>query len=165
MLFGYKGEKGMSRKIKLWSILFVFVFALICVQPVYSKDVLTVEDVEKVSGLEGLKSVPKNPQIGAGGDLNFAKEDGSIVLIVMMQKASMYKTWKSQEGYFHADVEGIGDEAFEGPNFGESRYILVFRKDGKAFSLSSFFNTQAGGEPYLSQEKLRELAKIIASRT
>jgi hypothetical protein len=69
MLFGYKGEKGMSRKIKLWSILFVFVFALICVQPVYSKDVLTVEDVEKVSGLEGLKSVPKNPQIGAGGDL------------------------------------------------------------------------------------------------
>ncbi|MDH4218766.1 MAG: hypothetical protein OEZ52_10225 [Candidatus Aminicenantes bacterium] len=154
----------MLRKILSLGISFAVVFAAISVQSVYSKDVLTAEDVEKVTGIQGLKLVPKNPQIGAGGDLNFAQPDGTILLIVMMQKASMYDTWKSQEGYFHADVNDIGDEAFEGPGFGEYRYILVFQKGKNAYSLSSFFNMQAGGEPYLSQDQLRELAKIIVSR-
>lgn len=154
----------MLRKILSLVISFAFVFAAISVQSVYSKDVLTAEDVGKVTGIQGLKLVPKNPQIGAGGDLNFAQPDGTIILIVMMQKASMYDTWKSQEGYFHSDVNDIGDEAFEGPGFGEYRYILVLRKGKNAYSLSSFFNIQAGGEPYLSQDQLRELAKIIVSR-
>ena len=154
----------MEKKYLLGEIVFVFVCVIVIVQQAYSEEVITVADVEKVSGLQELKLVPKNPQTGAGGDLNFAQADGSIILIVMMQKGSMYETWKNQEGYFHADVKDIGDEAFEGPGFGESRYILVFRKGGNAFSLSSFFNMQAGGEPYLSQEKLRDLAKIIVSR-
>lgn len=154
----------MTIKNLLWGIV-AFVCIIVFVQEVYSSEVLTVEDVEKVSGLKELKLVPKNPQVGAGGDLNFAQADGSIILIVMIQKSSMYETWKNQEGYFHAGVKDIGDEAFEGPDFGESRYILVFRKGEKAFSLSSFFNMRAGGEPYLSQEKLRELARIIVSRT
>ena len=81
-----------------------------------------------------------------------------------VQKAEMYKVWKEQEGFFHAAVSGIGDEAFEGPGFGDSRYILIFRKGDTAISLSSFFDMKAGGEPFLSQEQLRELAKIMISR-
>jgi hypothetical protein len=76
----------------------------------------------------------------------------------------MYTQWKGEEGFFHAAVSGIGDEAFEGPGIGEYRYILIFRKGKKAVSMSSFIDMNAGGYPFLSQDKLRELAKIMVSR-
>lgn len=125
---------------------------------------LTPKDVEKVTGIQGLKLIPKNPVIGAGGDLNFAKGDDTVVLIANIQDSSRYKKWKSEEGFFHASVSGIGDEAFEGPSDGEDRYILIFQKGNKAVSLSSFFDMNAGGKPFLAQNQLRELAKIIISR-
>lgn len=129
-----------------------------------SEELLTANDVEKISGVQGIKSIPRNPVIGAGGDLNFAMEDNTLLLTVAIQDSSMYKQWKSEDGFFHASVSGIGDEAFDGPSVGEDRYFLIFRKGKKAISLSSFFNMQADGKPFLRQEQLRELAKIIISR-
>jgi hypothetical protein len=76
----------------------------------------------------------------------------------------MYDEWKAQEGFFHATVPDLGDEAFERPTFGEQRYVLIFRKGGKAMALSSLFNMQAGGDPFLSQDQLREIARIAISR-
>ena len=131
---------------------------------VESENLLTVDDVEKATGMKGIKLIPRNPAIGAGGDLNFALEDNTILLIVAIQNVSMYVEWKKQEGFFYAAVSGIGDEAFEGPSFGEHRYVLIFRKGENAISLSSFFNMEARGKPFLSQEQLRELAKIMISR-
>jgi hypothetical protein len=128
------------------------------------QELITVKDVEDVTGMEGVKLVPRNPQIGAGGDLNFALADGALLLTVGIQDAPMYDEWKGQEGFFHAAVPDLGDEAFEGPAFGEQRYVLIFRKGATAISLSSFFNMQAGGEPYLSQDQLREIARIAISR-
>ena len=129
-----------------------------------SEDLLTTDDLEKVMGIHDLKLVPKSPQRGAGGDLNFALEDDTLVLMAIIQDSSIYEQWKGEEGFFHAAVVGIGDEAFEGPGFGEFRYILVFRKGNKGVCLSSFFNMEAGGDPFLSQEQLRELAKVVVSR-
>lgn len=154
----------MIKKIFLLGMLVVFVFSISSSKGFGSKVLLTPQDVGEVTDIQGIKSVPKNPQIGAGGDLNFAQQDGTIILIVMIQNSSMYDTWKNQEGYFHASVPELGDEAFEGPDFGEYRNILFFRKGKRAFSLSSFFNMGAGGEPYLSQDQLRQLANIIISR-
>jgi hypothetical protein len=129
-----------------------------------SQELLSVNDVEKIIGIKGIKLIPKDPTIGAGGDLNFAMEDNTILLIAAIQDISMYNEWKKQEGFFHADVPGIGDEAFEGPSVGEYRYVLIFRKGQKAISLSSFFNMKAGGKPFFTQEQLRELAKIMISQ-
>ena len=131
---------------------------------VESENLLTVDDVEKATGMKGIKLIPRNPAIGAGGDLSFALEDNTMLLIVAIQNVSMYTEWKKQEGFFYAAVSGIGDEAFEGPSFGEHRYVLIFRKGENAISLSSFFNMEARGKPFLSQEQLRELAKIMISR-
>lgn len=128
------------------------------------EELLRVSDVEKVTGLQGIQLVPRNPQIGAGGDLNFALADGDMLLIATVKDSSMYEEWKNMEGFFHASVPDIGDEAFEGPGFGEFRYMFVFRKGNKAVSLSTFINLEAGGEPYLSMEQLGEIAKIMASR-
>jgi hypothetical protein len=129
-----------------------------------SEKLLTANDVEQATGLQGIKLIPRNPVIGAGGDLNFSLQDNTMILTVAIQDSSMYERWKSEEGFFHSDVSGIGDEAFNGPSFGEYRYVLIFRKGKTAVSLSGFFNTQAGGEPYLNQEKLQALAKIMVSR-
>jgi hypothetical protein len=142
----------------------LFFFILVIGFAADSEKLLTVNDVEKVTEIQGIKLVPRNPAMGAGGDLNFAKEDNTMLLTVAIQDSSMYKRWKSEEGFFHADVSGIGDEAFEGPGVGEHRYILIFRKGKKAFSLSSFFDMSAGGKTFLSQDQLRALAKIILSR-
>lgn len=128
------------------------------------EELLTPDDVEKIIGIQGLKLIPRDPVIGAGGDLNFAKDGNDLVLIVSIQNASMYTQWKNEEGFFHADVSGIGDEAFEGPDFGEYRYILIFRKGKNAVSMSSFIDMDAGGKPYLNQDQLQELAKIMTSR-
>jgi hypothetical protein len=128
------------------------------------EELITVKDVEDVTGMQGIQLVPRNPQIGAGGDLNFALADGTLLLTVGIQDAPMYDEWKAQEGFFHAAVPDLGDEAFEGPTFGEHRYVLIFRKGAKAIALSSFFNMQARGEPFLSQDQLREIARIAISR-
>jgi hypothetical protein len=125
---------------------------------------LTVKDVEKATGIQGIKLISRNAAMGAGGDLNFTKEDHTMFLTVAIQDSSMYEKWKSEEGFFHASVSGIGDEAFEGPSEGEHRYILIFRKGKKAVSISSFFDMTGGGKPFLSQEQLRALAKIMISR-
>jgi hypothetical protein len=128
------------------------------------EELITVKDVEDVTGLEGIKLVVRSSQMGAGGDLNFALADGALLLTVGIQDAAMYDEWKGEEGFFHADVPDLGDEAFEGPAFGEQRYVLIFRKGATAIALSSFFNMQAGGAPYLSQDQLREIAWVAISR-
>jgi len=154
----------MYKRIMLILSLALFAYPLIYGCSTASEDLLTADDLEKVTGLHGLKLVQRDSQMGAGGDLNFALEDNTLVLMVAIQDSSMYKQWKGEDGLFHTSVSGIGDEAFEGPNFGELRYIFVFRKGDKAVSVTSFINMKAGGNPFLSQEQLRELAKIIIPR-
>jgi hypothetical protein len=158
-------EEGSIKKSNvIWIILIILPLATILRAAKELEKLATVKDIEEVTGMQGLKLVPRNPQIGAGGDLNFAGADGTLLLMVAIQDAPMYNLWKNQEGFFQASVSGIGDEAFEGPQFGNLRYILIFRKGEKAISLSSFFNMQAGGDPFLTQPQLREIAKIILKR-
>jgi hypothetical protein len=128
------------------------------------KELLTVEDMEAVTGIAGITLVPRSSQMGAGGDLNFALADKTLLLTVGIQDAAMYDEWKSMEGFFHEPVPDLGDEAFRGPSFGQHRHTLIFRKGEKAISLSSFFNMEAGGEPFLNQEQLGEIARLVVAR-
>jgi hypothetical protein len=121
--------------------------------------VITVADVEKAGSLKGVKLVPRDPKIGAGGGLNFATADNKIVLIVAARDKSLLDEMKAQEGSLEAAVAGLGDEAYNGPGFGKVRYILVVRKGDRVTSLSSFMNMAAGGKPYFTQDQLKELAR------
>lgn len=60
----------------------------------FAADVLTVADVEKATGLTGIKTVAKNPMKGAGGELNFATADDKVVITFFVQPESMYAFWK-----------------------------------------------------------------------
>ncbi len=130
--------------------------------PAAYQKLLTVADVESVTGVKGLKLVPRNPVKGAGGDLNFAKADGSLLLMVRFGPRSLYDGWKAQDGIVNSTVSGIGDEAFNGPS-GMAPYVLFFRKADHSVSISSFLNSD-DMKPFVPQDQLRALAKIILSR-
>jgi hypothetical protein len=126
---------------------------------------LTVADVENVSGETGLKLIDYDPSIGAGGDLNFAKSDNTMFLLAQIQdKSTVWDEWKKQDGFFNEAVPGVGDEAYNGPKGMGVIYVLFFYKGSTAFSLSSFFNLTGDGEPFLTQEQLIELAKIMVAK-
>jgi hypothetical protein len=121
-------------------------------------NLLTAEDVAGVSGFEGVHLVPRNPQVGAGGDLNFAREGEQLVLLANIQNAEFFEQIRSRTA---GPVSGIGDEALEGPDRGP-RHMLVFRKGDRAVALSSFFDMT--GQPLLTQDQLRQLAALMESR-
>jgi hypothetical protein len=123
-------------------------------------DILTVADVQAVSGLPSIGTVPKKSQTGAGGDLNFVNAEKKLVLMVAIQDLSTFATWKRMLA--RDAVAGIGDEAFTGPREGAQPYVVYFRKGGKAVSVSSFFDRS--GKPLLTPGQLTELARIAASR-
>ena len=154
----------MNKKSNFLVALMIFFFAFTTGLGTDIEELLRVSDVEQVTGIKGIQLIPRDPLIGAGGDLNFARADKDMVLMVLVKDSSMYEEWKNIEGYFHASVPDIGDEAFEGPSFGEFRYILIFRKGNKAVSISAFMNLEAGGEPFLNMEQLCQIAEIIISR-
>jgi hypothetical protein len=124
----------------------------------WQESLLTPEDVAGVSGLTGVHRVPRNPQVGAGGDLNFAREGDQLVLMANVLGASFFEQLAPRMA---GPVSGVGDEALEGPESGP-RHILLFRKDNWGVALSSFMDVT--GEPLLSQDQLRQLAVIMAGR-
>ncbi len=139
---------------------------------------LTVSDVENVTGLTGIKLVPRNPSTGAGGDLNFALPDGSMVLMVNFMSAGMYDESKKQKGAVKEQVSGIGDDAFSGPaddnpyaikpspNEHAFQSEFAFRKGSQAVEMATYLNMNKPVPPtmYLSQDQLRDLAKMMISK-
>jgi hypothetical protein len=125
------------------------------------RKLLTVTDVEGVTGVKGLKLVPRNLTKRVAGDLNFAKADGSLLLTVQFGPRNLYDQWKAQNGFINSAVNGIGDEAFNGPS-GMAPYVLFLRKGDHSLSLASYLKDDM--KPLVSQDQLRSLAKIILSR-
>jgi hypothetical protein len=126
---------------------------------------LTTADVEQVSGLKGVKVVPYNPQIGAGGKLNFAVDGDKLVLAVMVQDESMFNRWKEDKNLNAAEVPGLGDKAFKGiANSDMYTPNVTFLKSGQSIQLFTFFNLNNDMKPYMNHDQLIQLAKIISGR-
>ena len=124
-------------------------------------NLLTIADIEKVSGVSGIKLVDKGSLPGAGGSLNFALNDKMYAMFVIADM-NVYDQWKTGEKYVHEKLSGIGDEAYSAPE-GPVQFIVFFRKGTKVASVSSFVNFDTG-DPYLNIKQLSELAKIAVSR-
>jgi hypothetical protein len=131
------------------------------------QSLITVADVEKVSGLIGIK------QQVQGDSLTFRTQDNKLVLKVQVRNDRIYKQTKAEKLSFHASVSGIGDDAFDSPsddlNMGVSSpdgkkqpYLLWFLKGGTSVSLMTYASS-SHPQFYLSQDKLRELAKVMVS--
>ncbi len=136
---------------------------------------LTVSDVEKVTGLKGIKLLPQSQCSGAiGGVVCFAQQNGALAVDVgVLQGREGEAFWKQvtdgpmsikNQGGKMTVVTGVGDEAFEGEDsLGRSFY---FRKGKNTVSIlsGSVMTKQFKAVPFLSSEQIRALAKIIASR-
>jgi len=70
---------------------------------------LTVADVEKVSGIQGVTLLPHT---GGGGTLIFGTSGEPIILMFRMDNKAYYVGLN--KAYFKSDLTGIGDQAFDG---------------------------------------------------
>jgi hypothetical protein len=129
---------------------------------------LTVADVEKATGLKGVQLVAPGSVTGAGAGLNFATADKHMVLMVNFGPAALYQRAKAQKEYagvpmplFHADVPGIGDEAFDSPP-GPLQYVLYVRKGANAASFTAYFVSRT--KATLTMEQLKAIARIAVAR-
>ena len=125
-------------------------------------NLLTIADIEKVTGLPGVKLVPRNPKIGAGGDLNFATADDNLLVMLVVADMDIFNQWKTGKNYVYKQLTNIGDEAYSAPG-GGVQYIVFFKSGNEVASISSFQNFETG-EALLTIEQLSELARIVASR-
>jgi hypothetical protein len=127
---------------------------------------LTVADVERVSGVKGIQLVARGAVPGAGPGLNFADADKHMVLMVNFGAAGMYQRAKQQNTLgtplFHADVPGVGDEAFDAPS-GPLQYVLYVRKGANAASFTAYFVARTK-KATLTMDQLKQLAAIAIAR-
>ncbi len=148
--------------------LFVFTMLVLSTSMAFSQakpasraQYLTVQDVEKITGLQGVKLVPPDPSKGAGGDLNFANKDGKLILMVNRSLSSdmFYSQTKNMKDTVKADVTGLGDAAFIGPA-GMLQYFVSFKK-GKGSGTVSTFLTFTG--TVLPMDQVKKVAQLVAS--
>lgn len=126
---------------------------------------LTVADVEQVTGLKGITLVPFNPARFLGSDLNFVAADGRKILSVEFAKAGQFETYKVLvPKNYKSEIPGVGQEAFMGPDIADQApYLLVFRQDGYTVALT-VATTSDTRKNMLTIEQLLSLGKTIASR-
>lgn len=131
---------------------------------VTNADLLTAADIVKVTGLAGAKLTPKNPSIGAGGDLNFATADNKLIVMVQVVNKRDYEGFKKYDVKVTA-IKGLGDQAMQGAT---STYTppnqVVFTKGNTCVALMVFGDSKNIGKNMLTIEQTIELAKIIVSR-
>ncbi len=150
------------------TVLLVFTVVVLSASMVFSQtkaapggQYLTVQYVEKITGLHGVKLVPPDASKGAGGDLNFADKDGKLILMVNRNLSSdmFYSQTKTMKDTVKADITGLGDAAFIGPA-GTLQYFVSFKK-GKGSGTVSTFLTFTG--TVLPMDQVKKVAQQIVS--
>jgi hypothetical protein len=125
---------------------------------------LTAADIEKVSGMTGVKSIPRDPGKGAGGNLNFSASDDNLIVMVQFVNKSYYEGYKEVcKG--NNEITGLGDQAMRGatiPSYPEN--LVAFTKGNSCVALTVFANMRETGKNMLTIEQATELARVIASR-
>jgi hypothetical protein len=150
------------------TVLFVFTMLALSASVVFSQakpasgaQYLTVQDVEKITGLQGVKLVPPDASKGAGGDLNFADKDGKLILMSNRSLSSdmFYSQTKKMNEAFKEDIQGVGDAAFIGPP-GNYPYFVAFKKGKGSGSVATFLGFTG---PLLTIDQVKKVAQKIAS--
>jgi hypothetical protein len=134
---------------------------------------LTPADVEKVAGVKGVQAVGPGAVTGAGPGLNFVTPDRHMLLMVNFGTAALYQRARAQKTMtvggttvpmvlYHADVPGVGDEAFDSPP-GPVQYVLYVRKGANSVSLSAYMSGRPP-KPLLTMAQLKQLAIVVLAR-
>jgi hypothetical protein len=123
---------------------------------------LTGADIEKASGMKGVRLIPRGSAAGAGGDLNFADGSGELVLMVQFADAKSFAGVKAK--YAKGAVSGVGDQAIQGGSMpGMADNLFAFTKGARCVVLTAFGDF-VNKRVYLTVDQLMSLGKVIASR-
>lgn len=119
-------------------------------------DVLTVAQVEKVTGLSGLKTKPSKYDKGG---TSFVTAGDDLAVAVKNQSAAVYEVWKSHPSFEdQKTLAGVGDDAIVS---GRGRYVC-FKKAGKGICITGMYDMP--GKPALVNDaQLVELARVAAA--
>jgi hypothetical protein len=151
--------------------LFVTIVSLLLMAGLSSKTsagqfdhIITAPDVEKITGLTGIKQVPRETMNKfKNGDLNFVASSGQPILMIEFRPAFVFDAMKSDSGYYKTPVPDVGEEAFTSPAF-DPQFSVNFRKGNYVAVVTTHIDAREKNRTMLTMEHLVSLAKLIASR-
>lgn len=134
--------------------------------PSVAESLLTPADLQSVTGLAGVKTVPfdsKSPALI--GDVNLVDASGNLLATVVVGDSERWEEWLT-DGYSVSEpvAPPVGDESFVGPNPDVSPVLTIFafRKGEVAVIIETTLD--GNGEAVLSTEQLRAIADIVVGR-
>jgi hypothetical protein len=132
-------------------------------------------DIELATGRHGVHLVPPTTIGAVPGRDNYADGSGAIVLWFQDFNAVGFARAKTQPAktmngieiepkLFHAEVAGLGDEAFDSPA-GKLQYAVYVRKGQDAFGLiANITASPRGDRPAVTMDQLKMLAVAVLAR-
>lgn len=127
------------------------------------KTFLTVEDVERISGLKRIRQIPFHPMLFLGSELNFVSESGHKILCVDFFEAKQFGIYKRMSSRSSlALFNGLGDEACAGHDPIDNSSLLLFRKGDNAVLMNSVAAEHASAG--LNLEQLIQIGEVVAAR-
>jgi hypothetical protein len=154
------------RKLLVLAVSLLVLAALIA--PVFATgqfdNIITTADVEKATGLTGVKQVPREPLDKLrNGDLNFVANGNQPILMIQFRPLFLFETVKADSGYFKTSIPGVGDAAFTSPAF-EPQFSVNFIKGNHYAIVTTNIDPKDKTRTILKLDQLITLSKIVASR-
>lgn len=133
-------------------------------------NIITTADVEKATGLSGLKQVPRQKAVNGitankflTGDINFVRADNQPIIEVQFRPSFAFDQFKGDNGFIKAPVAGVGEEAYTGPSF-DPQTNVNFVKGGYYVAVSTHIDPKDNNKAVLPIDKVIAVAKLIAAR-
>lgn len=126
---------------------------------------LTIADVEQVTGLKGLKLVESGSNDEAVGRLNFATADGVLVATMNIGDGTAFD--QSMQGmYFSEIATGTGSMCYVGPSKQVSPVLTIFAaaQGDHAVIMRTFLKKQGDTETWISIDDLQKLVGLALGR-
>jgi len=139
-----------------------------CIAPVFAEGqfdhVITAADVEKATGLTGVKQVARvKLDKFRNGDLNFMTSDDKPLLMIQFRPLFLFDQMKADPGYFKAAVPAVGEAAFTSPAFAP-QFSVNFIKGGHFGIVTTHVDPKDKNKTVLTMDQVINLAKVVASK-
>lgn len=126
--------------------------------------VISSADVEKATGLSGVKQVPRvKLDKFRNGDLNFMTKDDKPLLMIQFRPLFLFDQMRSDPGYFKAAVPAVGEAAFTSPAFAP-QFSVNFIKGGHFGIVTTHVDPKDKNRTVLTMDQVIAVAKLVASK-
>jgi len=123
--------------------------------------VITAADVEKLTGLKGVKQVPREKlNKFRNGDLNFLLSNGKPLLMIQFRPSYVFATMKADS---KSSIPGVGEEAFSSPAF-DPQFSVNFLKGNYYAIVTTHVDEKDKTNTILKMDQLIAIAKLVASK-